>query len=86
MLFTGTAEEVDQISLPAGFGEGDMECITVNAVNNGRLDDGNTITLSISHSEIADAEVEVFDDESKPVASYIVRYLGACFPVCKIRL
>ena len=47
-----------------------MECITVNAVNNDRLDDGNTITLSISHSEIADAEMEVFDDESKPVASY----------------
>ena len=55
----------DQISLPVGFGDGDTECITVNAVNNGRIDNGNIITLSIDDSEEADAEVEVFDDDSK---------------------
>ena len=55
----------DQIQLFAGLEDGDTECITVNAVDNDRLDNGNIITLSIDDSDLPTAEVQVFDDDSK---------------------
>ena len=63
---------LDYVVLPAGFTQDNITCIEFTAVDNNRLDDGNTITIKIvdadSGIEISSdcfTNVRVMDDESK---------------------